>query len=240
MGSGTIEQGSSTGSSTPRLTTPTFARTHSQSVSGVPWSPASTNHPSILDIYQADCGGSSATAGSLPPSPSFDSITHHPQPIRQRHYNFKSEFEVYPGESEKDSIYHTHQPIIPPRPASCPPCMAEYLDGKNVIQDDDDGQKVFLGNVSGGSLLRKVSPSLRFDQSLFHPKLRCHRPSQSHLRNSSFSQPFHATAATCLAPRSHFTPSLAPNARYPSTHQAQRWYHHRQSGLHGSLWWSNW
>ncbi|KAG0141961.1 hypothetical protein CROQUDRAFT_673836 [Cronartium quercuum f. sp. fusiforme G11] len=159
------------------LPSPTiYPRQHSHSVSGVPWSPASTDtgHQAMLEIFSADCGASSSSAGSLPPSPSFDSVTHHPQPIRQ----MKAEFDGLHADSEKDHSHSFSPPAaLLPRHASCPP---GYLEDRNVFQDDDDGPKVFLGNGSGGSIVKKLnqltSPSLR-------PRMMDHRTSSSDERS---------------------------------------------------------
>lgn len=155
-GSGPRDQTSNLGSPSGGLTSPTYARPHSQSVSGVPWSPATTENSTMLDIVQGKCRANSSANGSQPNSPSCEPVTHHPQPLRAT-YPFRGELESVNSDSDKGSNYHyslMNAPIL--RPASCPPCIAEL---GNVIQDDDDsdnGQKVFLGNVSTGALIRKL------------------------------------------------------------------------------------
>ncbi|KAH9807575.1 hypothetical protein DFH28DRAFT_1004479 [Melampsora americana] len=155
-GSGPRDQTSNLGSSSGSLTSPTFARPHSQSVSGVTWSPTTTENSTILDIVQGRCRVNSSSNGSQPNSPSCEPITQHPQPLRGTNL-FKGELESINSDSDRGGNYHyslMNAPIL--RPASCPPCMTEL---GNVIQDDDDsdnGQKVFLGSVSTGSLIRKL------------------------------------------------------------------------------------
>ncbi|KAA1109084.1 hypothetical protein PGT21_032859 [Puccinia graminis f. sp. tritici] len=53
------------------------------------------------------------------------------------------------------------------RQSSCPPGMKCYGEDQNVIEDDEDGRKMFLGHVAGGSLLRKL-------QGLTSPELKPH------------------------------------------------------------------
>ncbi|KAI9609629.1 hypothetical protein H4Q26_007594 [Puccinia striiformis f. sp. tritici PST-130] len=50
---------------------------------------------------------------------------------------------------------------------SCPPGMKCYGEDQNVIEDDEDGRKMFLGHAAGGSLLRKL-------QGLTSPELKPH------------------------------------------------------------------
>lgn len=45
--------------------------------------------------------------------------------------------------------------------------MKCYAEDQNVIEDDEDGRKIFLGHVAGGSLFRKL-------QGLTSPELKPH------------------------------------------------------------------
>lgn len=142
-------------------TTPTFGRSHSQSLGAWSIQEGIHNGP-ILEMLRSSRNDS--IHSSEPTSPSFtDSNCNRPT----RSSSFKSDLGSL-VEDLKEPQYSVRSDNIPyRRQSSCPPGMKCYAEDQNVIEDDEDGRKIFLGHVAGGSLFRKL-------QGLTSPELKPH------------------------------------------------------------------
>ncbi|OAV92369.1 hypothetical protein PTTG_02235 [Puccinia triticina 1-1 BBBD Race 1] len=159
---GSIGAQSSLNSPTLGPSSPTFSRSHSQSLGA--WSIQDDgNHP-MLDLFQSSSSHRNRDNDSSEPvSPSFGGLNYsHTRPTRS------SSFRTDLGSLVEDLKENQRLENIPYlRQSSCPPGMKCYGEDQNVIEDDEDGRKMFLGHAAGGSLLRKL-------QGLTSPELKPH------------------------------------------------------------------
>ncbi|PLW48368.1 hypothetical protein PCANC_00593 [Puccinia coronata f. sp. avenae] len=144
---------------------PTFARSHSQSIGA--WSIHEDGNRPMLDIFQSSSrngGGDS----SEPASPSFSGSNYHHHHHHHARPTRSSSFRTDLGSLVEDLRENQRLENIPyRRQSSCPPGMKCYGEDQNVIEDEEDGRKMFLGHAAGGSLLRKL-------QGLTSPELKPH------------------------------------------------------------------
>jgi len=139
---------------------PTLTRSHSQSLGA--WNIQEDPNRPILDMFQQSSRNGDGDS-SEPVSPSFSGSNYHPsRPTRS------SSFRTDLGSLVEDLRENQRLENLPYlRQSSCPPGMKCYGEDQNVIEDDEDGRKMFLGHAAGGSLLRKL-------QGLTSPELKPH------------------------------------------------------------------
>ncbi|KAI8451127.1 hypothetical protein BY996DRAFT_4586403, partial [Phakopsora pachyrhizi] len=158
--SASVDASSCAGSPTPGHLSPTFTCSHSQSAGH--WSPRGNVNGPIHDILDPRelRNGSVDSVGSAP------QMQHIPR--SNRSFSFKSDYDALADSMSDDSCSFPDGGTPQPRQSSCPPGMKGYAEDRNVIQDEEDGRKLFLGHAAGGSLLRKL-------QGLTSPDLKPHR-----------------------------------------------------------------
>ncbi|POW02529.1 hypothetical protein PSHT_12071 [Puccinia striiformis] len=156
---GSIGAQSSLTSPTLGPSSPTFARSHSQSLGA--WSIQEDGNRPILEMFQSSRNGEGDS--SEPVSPSFKS-SNYPQSRPTRSSSFNTDIGSFVDDLRENQRLE-NIPYL--RQSSCPPGMKCYGEDQNVIEDDEDGRKMFLGHAAGGSLLRKL-------QGLTSPELKPH------------------------------------------------------------------
>lgn len=145
------------GSPTPVPSSPTFSLSQSRSFDACSVN-EDGNNP-ILEIHRSSRDGSVDSYESI--SHSFQHSNHRSsRPSRSS--SFRTDLDSL-VEDLKENQRSDNFPYL--RQSSCPPGMKCYGEDQNVIEDDEDGRKLFLGHAAGGSLLRKLqgltSPQLK-------------------------------------------------------------------------------